>query len=76
MGGVGWTFAGPWVDFGAIWRAFGSHFGDFLGIRLISENVCFSIVKPYFLRFGRVLVHDLSVLRFSVDIFRVCLVEF
>ena len=76
FGGLGGASGSPWVDFGGIWGAFGGHFCDFLGIRLISQNVCFTIVKPYFLRFGRVLVHDLFVLCFSVDTFKVLFVDF
>ena len=55
------------VDLGRIWEAFanfGCHFGDFSRIRFIFENVCFIIVKAYFLRSGRVLDHDSFVLCF------------
>ena len=40
-----WSFGARVAHFGTIWGSFGSHFGDFLRIRLISENVCFTIVK-------------------------------
>ena len=39
------SFGARMAHFGSILRSFGSHFCDFLGIRWISENVCFSIVK-------------------------------
>ena len=42
------------VDLGATWGAFGGHFDNFWVVRWIFENVCFTIVKQYFLRFGRV----------------------
>ena len=40
--GVGRVF---WRPYGSFWINFGSNFCDFLGIRWISENVCFTIVK-------------------------------
>ena len=64
------------VDLGAIWGAFGSHFGDFLGIGLLSENVCFSILKPYFLGFGRVLDRVFFVLCFWINTFGILFVVF
>ena len=39
------SFGGRMAHFGSILRSFGSHFFDFLGIRWISENVCFTVVK-------------------------------
>ena len=54
----------------------GGHVCDFLGIRLISENVCFSIVKQYFLRFGRVLELVFFVLCFWINTFGVLFVVF
>ena len=57
------------VDFGGIWDAVGSHFDDFCRIRFIFESVCFNIVKPYFLRFGRVLDCDFFVLCFWIYAF-------
>ena len=39
------SFGARMAHFGSILRSFGSHFCDFLGIRWISENVCFTIVK-------------------------------
>ena len=61
---------------GAIWYPFWGHFRHFLGIGWIFENVCFTKVKPYFLRSGRVLVRDFFVLCFCIDTFRVFLMEF
>ena len=61
---------------GVIWYPFLSHFRHFLGIGWIFENVCFTEVKPYFLRSGRVLVRDFFVLCFCIDTFRVFSVEF
>ena len=61
---------------GVVWGSLGSHFGDFLEVSWISKNVCFTIVKLYFLRFGRVLVRDFFVLCFCIDTFKVFLVEF
>ena len=52
------SFGARMAHFGSILRSFGSHVCDFLGIRWISENVCFIIVKQEFLRFGRVLIPD------------------
>ena len=52
------------LDLGPIFGAFGGHFGDFFRMRWIFENVCFTIVKLYFLRFGRVLDRDFFVLCF------------
>ena len=52
------------VDLGAIWAAFWGHFGDFFRLRGIFENVCFTNVKPCFLRFGRVPDRDFFVLFF------------
>ena len=76
FGGLGGASGSPWVDFGGIWGVFGSHFAAFLGVRWIFENVCFSIVKPYFLRFGRVLDRDFFVLCFLIDTFWVLFVVF
>ena len=76
FGGLGGASGGPWVDFGAIGGAFGGHFGAFLGVRWIFENVCFTIVKPYFLRSGRVLDRDFFVLCFLIDTFRELFVVF
>ena len=67
---------GPFGAHGALWGSFGGHFSDFLGVSGISKNVCFTAVKPYFLRFGRVMVRDFFVLCFCIDTFRVFLVEF
>ena len=39
------SFGARMAHFGSILRSFGSHFCDFFGIRWISENVCFTIVK-------------------------------
>ena len=39
------SFGARMAHFGSILRSFGSHFCDFLGIRWISENVCFTVVK-------------------------------
>ena len=55
---------GPLWVIGSIWGPFGSDFGDFLRMRWIFENVCFTIVKPYFLRSGKVLDRDFFVLCF------------
>ena len=74
--GAGEVFGGSGVDFGAIWGAFGGHFGHFFGVRGIFENVCFSIVKQYFLRFGRVLDGVFFVLCFWINTFGVLLVVF
>ncbi len=41
-------FGARMVHFGSILRSFGSHFCDFLGIRWISENVCFTLVNTSF----------------------------
>ena len=62
LGGLQGSFGGHWVDLGAIWEAFRCHFGDFFRLRCIFENVRFTIVKPYFLRSGRVLDHDFFML--------------
>ena len=59
-----WSFGARRVHFGAIWGSFGSHFGDFLRIRWISENVCFTLIKHQFWRFGRVLIPDFFLLFF------------
>ena len=40
-----WSLSARMAHFGSILRSFGSHFGDFLRIRWISENVCFTAVK-------------------------------
>ena len=45
------SFGARIVHVGSILRSFGSHFCDFRGIRWISENVCFTLVKHKFLRF-------------------------
>ena len=39
------SFGARMAHFGSILRSFGSHFCDFWGIRWISENVRFTIVK-------------------------------
>ena len=52
------------VDLGAIWRTFYGHFGDLFRKGGIFKDMCFISVKQYFLRFGRVLDRDFSVLRF------------
>ena len=67
---------GSGVDFGAIWGAFGGHFYHFFGVRGTFENVCFSIVKPYFLRFGRVWDGVFFVLCFWINTFGVLLLVF
>ena len=67
---------GPFDAHEALWGSFGSHFGDFLEVSGISKNVCFTFVKLYFLRFGRVLVRDFFVLCFCIDTFRIFLKEF
>ena len=64
------------VDLGAIWAAFWGHFGDFFRLRGIFKKVCFTYVKRYFLRFGRVLDRDFFVLCFWIDTFGVFFVEF
>ena len=56
-----------WGSIVPIWEPFGSHVCDFLGIRWIFEKVCFTIVKPFFLRSGRVLVRYFSVLCVWID---------
>ena len=76
LGGPGGSFGGPWVDLGAIGGAFLGHFDDFFGIGWIFENLCFTIVKPCFLRSGRVLDRDFFVLRFWICAFRCFLIEF
>ena len=58
------SFGARMAQFGSILKSFGSNFCDFGGIRWISENVCFTIVKHYFFRFGRVLDRDFFVLGF------------
>ena len=62
-------FGGHWVDFGGIWGAFWDRFGDFFRAGWVFENVCFIIVKPYFLRFGRILDRDFFVLCFWIYTF-------
>ena len=52
------------VDLGAIWGTFYGHFGDLFRISGIFKNMCFTMVNPYFLRFGRVLDRDFFVLCF------------
>ena len=64
------------VDFGANLEAFGGHFGYFLGLSGVFENVCFTIVKQYFLRFGRVLDRDFFVSCFLINTFRALFVVF
>ena len=44
--------------FGVIWGAFWGHLCDFFRTTRIFQNVCFTIVKQYFLRSGRVLIGD------------------
>ena len=52
----------PWLPFVLILVPFWWHFAIFLGVRGSSENHCFTIVKPYFLRFWDVLVrHFLAI---------------
>ena len=70
------TFVGHWIDFAGIWGAFESHFGDFFRIRFIIENVCFSLVKLHFLRFGRVLDRVFFVLCFWINTFGILFVVF
>ena len=76
MGPLKGPVGGSGVDFGAIWGAFGGHFGHFWGVRVIFENVCFRTVKPYFLRFGRVLELVFFVLCFWINTFGVLFVVF
>jgi len=76
FGVPGGPFGGHWVVLGGHLGSFGSHFGDFLEVSGISKNVCFTIVKPYFLRFRRVLVRDFFVLCFCIDTFRVFFMQF
>ena len=57
-------------------RAFGSHLGDFFRVRWIFENVCFTKVKPYFLRSGRVLDRLFFILCFWIDAFGVLFAVF
>ena len=73
MGPLKGPVGGSGVDFGAIWGAFGDHFCHFFGVRGIFENVCFSIVKLYFLRFGRVLDRVFFVLCLWIDTFEIFL---
>ena len=72
FGGLGGTLGGHWVDFGAIRGAFWCHIDDFFRIRWIFKNVCFTIVKQYLLRSGRVLVGDIVALCFWIDLFKLC----
>ena len=64
------SFGARIAHFESILRSFGSHFYDFLGIRWISENVCFSKVKQQLLRFGRVPNRVFFVFFFRSIIFR------
>ena len=65
---------------GSILEPFGEHLGvvfiTFLGVRGTFENVCFTIVKPYFLRFGRVWDGVFFVLCFWINTFGVLLLVF
>ena len=76
MGPLKGPVGGSGVDFGAIWGAFGGHFYHFFGVRGTFENVCFSIVKPYFLTFGRVWDGVFFVLCFWIDTFGILSVVF
>ena len=58
------SFGARRVLFGSILETFGCHFGDFWEVRWMFENVCFTKVKHYFWRFGRVLIHDFFMLFF------------
>ena len=71
FGVPGGPFGGHWVVLGGHLGSFGSHFGDFLEVSGISKNVCFTIVKPYFLRSGRVLDRVFFVSCFWIDTFSV-----
>ena len=70
---------GFWEPSGRFWShlgAFWSHFGDFFRVRWIFENVCFIIVKHYFLRFGRVRIRDFFMSCFRSKIVGAFLVKF
>ena len=58
------SFGARRVLFGSILETFGCHFGDFWEVRWMFENVRFTVVKHYFRRFGRVLIHNFFVLFF------------
>ena len=75
FGGLGGAFGGHWVRFGAIWVAFRGHFSGFFSVRWIFETMCFSIVKHYFLRSGRVLAGDFFLLCFWISTFVVFLLD-
>ena len=64
------------VDLGAIRGAFWGDFGDFFLTMWIFENVCFIIVKLYFLRFGRVLVGDFFLFFLRVNTFSYFVIVF
>ena len=66
---AGEVFWRPWSALGVVRWWFGSHFCDFLEVSGISENVCFTVVKPYFLRSGGVLVPDFFTLCFCIATF-------
>ena len=76
FGGLGGIFGGHWVHFGVIWVALWGHFSGFFRVRWIFENICFTIIKQYFLRSGRVLDRDCFVLCFWIYAFRLLLVKF
>ena len=53
-GGLGGPLGAIGVDLEGIW----THFGDFFRLRGIFKNICFTIVKLYFLRIGGFQVGD------------------
>jgi len=65
--GPGGCFGLLWLHFGLILGCLWCHFDDFWMISGIYENFSFTIVKPYFLRFGEVPVRH-----FLVSLFRSC----
>ena len=67
--GAGAVFWRAWNALGVVWSWFGPHFCNFLEVLGISENVCFTIVKPYFLRCGGVWVPDFWTLCFCIATF-------
>ena len=48
--GPWWPFLFIWLPFGSILSSFWCNFGDFLRMGGICENMCFTIVKQWFLR--------------------------
>ena len=54
-----------WLHFGSIWGSFSAHFDDFEGNDFFLFNVCFTVVKPYFLRSWRVLCQYFFVILFN-----------